>query len=345
MDGPDALELATAYRGDIAEARYRGHVAVVAADGTVLGAIGDPATVTALRSCVKPLQALPFVRDAVDELGVTPDEIAVACASHNGEDIHVRAVATLLARAGLNEGALACGPQPPMGPTAARELIAAGLPARPIHNNCSGKHAGMLAACVVAGWTTEGYQRIDHPMQRSVAAAMDEYLGHHLSRAPVAVDGCGLPTYGVPLSALARGFAAAQTDAAFRRCQEAMAAHPMMVAGTGRFDTALLEDFGTAVTAKIGGAAVWVACARPAGPGVAVKLEGGVDSAVAPIALATLRSLGLLPDRVTPGLAAYARPVLRNWAGEPVGEIRVEKAAFAQLRSGGSSGGIPPTVL
>jgi len=324
--------LATVYRGDVPEARYRGHVAVVAADGTVLASIGDPHVLTTLRSCVKPLQALPFLRDAADRLGATSEEIAVACASHGGEPIHVRTVSRLLRRAHLDEGALACGPQPPINQAAADDLVAAGLPPRPIHNNCSGKHAAMLAACVVRGWPTEGYERVAHPLQAAVAEAMGAFVGD-LHTAPRAVDGCGLPTYGMPLSALAGGFAGAQSDRAFRRCQEAMAGHPMLVGGTGRFDTALLEAYGDVVTAKIGGAAVWVATVRPSGPGIAIKIEAGVDTAVAPVALAALQRLGAIPDPPPASLEAHAHPPLRNWAGDVVGETRVNASELDALAS------------
>lgn len=319
--------MATTWRGNAPEARIRAHVAVVDAAGRLLHSVGNPDAVTTMRSCVKPLQALPFLRLAADQLRVEDDEVAVACASHWGEPIHERTVRKLLARTGLGEDALACGPQLPLDPQAAGVRLAAGLPPRRIDNTCSGKHAAMLATCVVEGWPTDGYQHRDHPLQSAVAGAMGEYLGVDLDSAPSGVDGCSLPTFGVPLRAIAHAFAAAQRDPSFRRAQEAMATRPLLVSGTGRFDTVLLAAAGARLTAKIGGAAVWAACIRPEGPGIAIKLEAGLDGAIPPVALAVLGHLGL-NSQLREGLAAYERPLVRNWAGEVVGETRVEEAAF-----------------
>lgn len=323
--------LATIWRGEVLEASIRGHVAAVDPTGTVLGAAGDPQVVVTLRSCVKPLQALPFVRGAAQRIGAGDDHIAIACASHQGEEDHVTTVRSLLALAGVSEEALACGPQLPFDEAATRRLLAAGQQPQRIHNNCSGKHAAMLATCAVAGWEPAGYTDPGHPCQRAVTAAMSAPLGMGLASAPWGVDGCGLPTYGVPLAALARSFAAAQADPAFRICQDAMAAHPHLVAGTGRFDTALLAEAGDRLTAKIGGAAVWVAALRPDGPAVAVKLEAGAADAIPPVALAVLERMGAFPDGIPATLEPFARPVLHNWEGAAVGETRVAAEALAAL--------------
>ena len=160
--------LATVWRGEVVEARIRGHVAVGAASGAVITAVGDPLSATTLRSCVKPLQALPFVRLAADKLGATEAEIAIACASHQGEDEHLAVVRGLLARAGVPEDALRCGPQLPSDEPTARRLLAGGGVPRPIHNNCSGKHAAMLATCAVMGWPLDGYMDRDSALQRHV---------------------------------------------------------------------------------------------------------------------------------------------------------------------------------
>ena len=169
--------LASVWRGPICEARIRGHVAVVDAGGDLLTALGDPGVLTTLRSTVKPIQALPFVRRAVDELGAGSAEIAIACASHNGEPRHVEVVRRLLGTAGVDEDALACGPQPPMEPETGRQLNLAARQPQRVHNNCSGKHAAMLATCAVAGWPQQGYQHPGHPCQQAVAAELGEALG------------------------------------------------------------------------------------------------------------------------------------------------------------------------
>jgi L-asparaginase II len=316
--------LATVYRGEVVEARVRGHVAVADAAGKVLAAIGDAGTETTLRSCVKPIHALPFVRLAADRLGASGADIAIACASHQGEDEHVAAVRSLLDKAGVPETALGCGPQLPSDEKTARRLLASGGSPKPIHNNCSGKHAAMLAACAVMGWPLEGYMEPDHPCQRAVTGALEEMLAIDLSSAPRGIDGCGLTTFGTPLSAIARGFAAGSSDAAFTRCQDAMAADPFLVGGTGRFDTALLEVAGSSLTAKIGGAAVWAAVLRPDGPGIAIKLEAGAGEALPVVAVAVLQRLKALDAELPDLLRPFARLRVRNWSGADIGEMRAE---------------------
>ena len=314
--------LALSTRGDVIETVQRGHLVVVGGDGAVRAAAGDPEVVTTLRSCAKPLQALPFVELAFDRLGATAAELALACASHNGEDEHIAVARSLLARAGVGEEELACGPQMPTDEASARRLLSGGGRPLPVHNNCSGKHAAMLATCAVAGWPRPGYLERDHPLQRAVTAALSACVGVDLDAARWGIDGCGLPTFGVPLRELARGFAWAQAaHPLFRRCQDAMAAHPFLVAGTGRFDTALLAACGDRVTAKIGGAGVWVAVVRPAGPAVAIKLEAGSGEAMPPVAIAALQRLGALPEPLPAVLAPFAAPPLRNWAGTLIGRI------------------------
>ena len=323
--------LASIWRGSVREAAIRGHVAVVDGGGRLVASVGDPGVVTTLRSCVKPIQALSFVRDAMAAVGATDAELALACASHNGEPEHVTTARGLLARAGVSESALACGPQLPFDEASAHRLLAAGEEPRPIHNNCSGKHAAMLASCAVAGWPLDGYIGREHPCQLAVTAALSAFLDVDLGAAPSGVDGCGLPTFGVPLHALARAFASASQDAGFRRCQDAMAAHPHLVAGTGRFDTALLAAAGTSLTAKIGGAALWAAVVRGGGPAVALKLEAGAGEAIPPVACAVLRRLGAFPDPAPFDLARHEEPPVRNWAGAEVGRIRVEQDAYETL--------------
>jgi L-asparaginase II len=323
--------LATVWRGDVPEARIRGHVAVVDAGGYVQSSVGDPQSVTTLRSCVKPLQALPFVRLAADRLGASEAEVAIACASHQGEDEHLATVRGLLVKAGVPESALACGPQLPSDEATARRLIASGGTPLPIHNNCSGKHAAMLATCAVMGWPLHGYIDPAHPCQQAVTAALSEAFDIDLTSAPSGIDGCGLTTYGTPLAAIAQSFAVASADHSFQRCQDAMAAYPHLVAGTGRFDTALLGAVGARLTAKIGGAAVWAAVIRPRGRGIAIKLESGSFESIPVVATAVLQRLGVLDSELPDALKPYARLPLRNWAGTTVGETAPEPDALLSL--------------
>jgi L-asparaginase II len=334
VPAPPPAHLATTRRGAGLEAVVRGHVAVVDADGRLLGAAGDAEAPTTLRSCVKPLQALPFVRRAVAAIGAGDADIAVACASHQGEPVHVAAVRALLARAGLDEDALSCGAQLPADEPSARHLLASGGKPERIHNNCSGKHAAMLAACRASGYSLAGYAAYDHPLQAEIRGLMSGFAGTDLGDRSHGIDGCGLPTHELPLRAIARMFAAAATDPDVRRCQAAMAAHPYLVAGRGRFDTAVLEAAGEAVTVKVGGAAVWVALLRPAGPALAIKLEAGDATALPAVALAALRSLGWV-DRATlagPLLTPFVSVALRNWEGLEVGSTTAEPGWTEALR-------------
>jgi L-asparaginase II len=166
-------------------------VAVVDAQGHLGASIGEPQAMTTLRSCVKPLQALPFVRLAADRLGADEAEVAIACSSHQGEDVHVATARGLLAKASVPESALGCGPQLPSDERTARRLLASGGTPQPIHNNCSGKHAAMLATCAVMGWPLDGYLDPSHPCQKAVTAAMSEAFDLDLASAPSGIDGCG----------------------------------------------------------------------------------------------------------------------------------------------------------
>jgi L-asparaginase II len=325
--------LATAWRGSAVEVLARGHVVVADAAGAVLASVGDPATLTTLRSCVKPLQARPFVELAAADLGVTDDELAVACASHSAEPEHVETVRRLLARAGLEESQLLCGPQLPTQPGDARQALLEGGP-RPIDNNCSGKHAAMLATCVVQGWPVSGYTAPDHACQQSVSAALGEALQLDMAQQPWGVDGCGLPTFAVPLGSLAAGFARSRGRRAFERCRAAMHRAPHLVAGSGRFDTALLDLPGQPVTGKSGAAGVWAGVSA-GGLGIAVKLEAGVADALPAVVVAALRALQIIDGSA---LERFAAPPVRNWAGEVVGAVRAEPDAFAPLAAlvGGS---------
>jgi L-asparaginase II len=317
--------LAEVWRGEVLEVTVRGHVAVVDESGRLLASAGDPDALTPVRSTVKPLQAQPLVSGgALERLGLDDRAVAVACASHSGEPVHVDAVRRVLAAARLDESALSCGAHWPFDESAARALVAAGAVPGAVHNNCSGKHAGMLAACVVAGWPVAGYAAFDHPLQVHIRALLSRLSGVDVGAAPWGVDGCGLPTHGLPLRALATAFAAAAAgEPGFARCQAAMAAHPVLVGGTGRFDTALLAAAGGSVTGKSGGAACWAGVGRGGGPAVAVKLEAGALGQMPPVALAALVGAGLLPADLPGPLRAHAAPPLTNWAGAVVGETRV----------------------
>jgi L-asparaginase II len=325
-----APELVEAWRGTMVESRHRGSFAVVDADGRVIEARGDVERPVYPRSAIKPLQALPLVETgAADALNVAGEELALACASHGGEPRHVAAVAGWLARLGLSERDLECGAHPPSHPPSARALYAERKEPTALHNNCSGKHTGMLATCVHLRERTRGYIAIDHPAQQRVIRALSEMCGVELANAPRGIDGCGLPQLAIPLTALARAFARfAAPDhlpptrgAACRRIADAILAHPFMLAGSGRFCTQAIEAARGKALVKTGAEGVFVAALPAKGLGIALKIDDGAGRA-AEVAMAALliRYAGL--DEVeTRAFQSFSRPTISNVAGLPVGKL------------------------
>lgn len=282
--------LAEATRGGHLESVHRGAIAVLDADGGVLLSIGDIDRPVFARSAVKVLQALPLVASgAADQLGLNDAELAVACASHNGEALHVETVAGLLEKAGLDASALECGTHWPYLDSAARTLAADGQMPNALHNNCSGKHAGFLClACGLHGSTglrgfSRGYVRAEHPVMREVTAALQAVTGFDLARAPAGIDGCSIPAFAIPLRHLAHGFARIGSGSglhsdharAATRLRQAVAAAPFMVGGTDRFDTQVMEALGERVFCKVGAEGVYCAAFPERGLGVAIKIDDG----------------------------------------------------------------------
>ena len=281
MTNPVVVE---ATRGDRIESAHRGAGAVVDADGRIVMVFGDVERAVYPRSAVKALQALPLVESgAADRLGLSDKEIALACASHSGGDDHVATARAMLAKAGRDERVLECGVHWPLGEAEARALARSGGTPNALHNNCSGKHAGFVCLSCAMSVEPKGYVAPDHPVQREVAAAIAAATGARLSEEMRGVDGCAIPTYAVPLIALALGFARFGTGAglspgrgrAAARIRAAVAAHPLTVAGKGRFDTEVMTLLGACVFTK-GGAEGMVCAALPeAGLGLAVKADDG----------------------------------------------------------------------
>ena len=264
MANPVVVE---ATRGERIESSHRGAGAVVDADGRAVMAFGDVERAVYPRSAVKALQALPLIESgAADRLGLSDEEIALACASHSGSDDHVATARAMLAKAGRDEGALECGVHWPLGEAEARALARSGRTPNALHNNCSGKHAGFICLSCAMGVEPKGYVAPDHAVQREVAAAIAATTGARLSEAMRGVDGCAIPAYAVPLIALARGFARLGTGEglsparrkAAARIRSAIAAYPSTVAGKGRFDTEVMSLLGAAVFTKGGAEGVFL---------------------------------------------------------------------------------------
>lgn len=315
-------------RGSVIESRHRVHIAVVAGHGRLRAKSGEPALLTYARSAIKPIQALPLVEDGVaDRFAFGEAELALCCASHNGEARHVETARAMLRTIGTDEEALACGAHVPMGSIAARALANTGRQPGRIHNNCSGKHAGMLALARYYGWPLAGYHLPEHPVQQRMLAEIARWSGVTAEDIPVAVDGCGVSTFALTLERLAAAFAALAAAArrgteAPARIVQAMTRRPEYVAGTERLCTDLMRVARGRIFAKVGAEGVYLAGIPGAELAVAVKVEDGATRASEPALLATLKMLGLLSDDEMELLEKYAEPDVVNTRNERVGTIR-----------------------
>ncbi len=312
-------------RGGVVESRHLVNVAVCDESGEVVACAGDPRGMTYYRSAAKPFQALPLVEEGVVErLGLSAAELALCCASHEGEPEHVAAARSILAKAGVGEDLLACGPHPPFSVTAARAMAHAGEEPRRIHNNCSGKHAGMLALAVVMGWDPAGYHRADHPVQRRMRSEIRRWSGVPDDAIASGVDGCGVVCFAVPLHRMAASFArfGASPESGPRAVVSAMTAHPFMVGGSGRACTDVMRVSEGRAFVKLGAEGVYGGGLPARGLGFAIKVADGGRRAVEVALVRTLEELGVLGASDLAALAAHARPELRNTRDEVVGEVR-----------------------
>lgn len=314
-------------RGPLVESRHVVHAAVVDEHGRMVAFAGTPDTVAHWRSCAKPFQVHPFVADGTwTTLGWDDRRLALACASHGGEPEHVALASAMLASVGLAEDDLACGPHVPLATRGAELLAAAGGTPTRLHNNCSGKHAAMLAAATVQGWPTAGYDAPAHPLQRRIHASLPHFTGLRTDEIPMAVDGCGVPVFVLPVRAMATAWARlagdARHDPAAERILGAMTTHPFLVGGTERFDTVLMEATGGNVVAKVGAEGVHSLCIRDRALGLAIKVADGAPRAQYPAVLRLLQLLHALPDPLPAALQAILVTPVRDTRGAVVGEIR-----------------------
>lgn len=318
-------------RGGIAESWHRADVAVVRESGQWLAWWDNPERISFFRSAAKPLQATAALTVGVAErFGLEEREIAVMCASHSGAAMHLQAVRSLLSKIGLSEEALQCGVHAPSDAETARELQRQGQSPQPIHNNCSGKHAGMLAAALGLGADVASYPALEHPVQQRNWQAVAALT--HLPREEIVIgiDGCGVPTFAVPVWRAAWAFAhLARPEGAPREyrpglaaASAAMRAHPALVSSTGEFTARLMEAAEGAVVAKGGAEGMFCLGLVGAGIGVAVRVHDGSARALPPLVLEVLAQLELVEAAVLEKLAPFRRPAVTNARGETVGEIR-----------------------
>jgi L-asparaginase II len=337
-----SVPLVEVWRGPIVESRHRGHLVAVDGAGQIIAALGSPETVTYVRSSGKPFQTIPLiVSGAADHFGFSDQEIAIACGSHSGEPVHVATVQSMLRKAGVDQSALRCGVHEPFSTDVARELARNGQPPSVLQNNCSGKHAGMLALARHVGAPTESYDDWRNPVQQAIAKTVSEFSDTPVDAMAIGVDGCGVPVFGVPVRAMALMYARLvappdhfdiQTRDACQRITSAMIKFPEMIGGTkDRLDTELIKAGGGRLISKIGAEGVYTIGVLPGrdwpgGLGLALKIEDGDDHRARPPAvIEALRQLGVLSENDLNALGAYAPTPITNRRAERVGEAR---AAF-----------------
>jgi L-asparaginase II len=329
MANPVLVEIT---RGDLVESVHRGSVAIADAKGNIRFALGDLKTPIYPRSSLKPIQALPLLESgAAEAFGLSDAEIALACASHSGEPMHITRVASWLARVGCVEQDLACGVHPSRYEPVAEDMIRRGETPTRIHNNCSGKHSGFLSVARHWDIATHGYEKHDHPVQRAIAKALAELTGIE-SEFPWGIDGCAAPNFAVPLDAQARAFASfaspdalpAERAGACRRIVRAMMAHPELVSGTGRSCAILMRSANGRAAVKIGAEGFYAGMLPELGLGIVLKIDDGTSRAAETAMAAILDKLGVLGDD------KEAREILRapiiNTRNEITGERRVAPA-------------------
>ena len=329
MESAQHAALVEVTRGEHVESVHAGSVAVVDAEGRLMYAAGDPHCSTFTRSAIKPFQAMPFIAAGdAGRIGLTAREIALLCASHSGEPMHVDAVQAILAKGGNSESDLQCGCHVPLGYTADAPAPA-GASFSQLHHNCSGKHAGFLAYCRLHDLPVASYVDPAHPLQQAVRTSVARHAGMQEAELVTGIDGCSAPNFAMPLSRLALSFArlaqGAGDDvhgAAAATLRDAMMAHPELVSGTGRGDLAFMRTAPGDWVAKVGAEGVQAIGIRSAGIGIAIKVADGNTRAVCTAAVAVLEQLGLLKDAHLTPLAPWVRPQLHNHAGSRTGEVR-----------------------
>jgi L-asparaginase II len=327
-------------RSDLVDEIHRGDLAIVSADGELRFAVGDPRHKVAFwRSSAKPFQALPLIASgAAERLGLASEDVALTAASHGGEPVHVDRIASLLGRTGHRIEDLECGAHAPLDAEAAHDLERRGESPTALHNNCSGKHAGLLALADALGAPFAGYRLPGHPVQGAILESVQRFTGLERRQIAIGLDGCGVPCFGISIYRMALAFARLmapreEIPEAYRDAagvvREAMMQHPYLVAGRKRIDTDLMAQLPGAILSK-GGAGGVQCIGLPGGIGLALKIEDGAASASAGApagvaALEALRQLDLLDAASWAALQEHARPAIRSVAGEHAGDAR---AAF-----------------
>ena len=356
MPLPQHVPLVEITRGTIVESIHYGSLVVCDPGGRVVASAGDPDALVFLRSSSKPFQVLPLVElGGMERFGLTEQELAVMCASHNGTDDHVRVVSGIQQKLGVNKNDLLCGTHTPGDPATAERMLLNGEPSTPLRHNCSGKHTGMLAQCLLQGFPTGDYINPSHPVQQRIIQTFSEMCGVPVREIVLGTDGCSAPVFAIPLRAAAHAFARLADPSALpeprrsalKRIFAAMTAHPDMVAGPGAFDTELMAAGGGRILTKGGAEGYQAAAVLPGtcsadspGYGITLKIadgdlaqrdrsvpvahiaHDGGGRARSTVMVELLRQLGALKAEQLESLSDYLPRPVYNWRHIEVGEIR-----------------------
>jgi L-asparaginase II len=316
--------LAEVTRGASVESIHRGAYAIVDAQAKLVASAGDISKAIFPRSAVKAFQCVPVIESgAADHFALNAEEIALCCSSHNGEAEHLRVAASILQKSGISEDAYECGVQWPERLQDKLALAKADAEPRAMHNNCSGKHAGMLTFARHMGFPLQGYVQLQHPVQQTIAKVIDHYCDVKTAAAPMGIDGCSVPTWAMPLENMARGFASllAGENRIGQRIAAAVRAHPFMVAGTGRFDTKLMQAV-PRVFIKVGAEGVFCGAVPHAGLGFALKIDDGAFRGAEVAIAKMLAQLPCWSESEKQSLLSFTHASLQNWRKLEVGESR-----------------------
>lgn len=333
MSNPEIIAEVT--RGGITESKHRLSAVIIRSNGEIVESWGDITTPVYPRSAIKALQALAFVeRGGAETFGFSEQELALCCASHNGEPEHVNAAQSMLDKISKSESDYECGLQWPMRVEAGYELAHAHSKPDQRHNNCSGKHAGMLGLAAILGVDAQGYIKPEHPVQQTIVQTMSEICDIDMTTAPASPDGCSAPTWAIPLRNLALGFArfgdpenlSLQRAQACRKLYQACVTNPFMVAGTKRYCSGMMELLGKRVFLKVGAEGVYVAAIPELKLAIALKCEDGASRSAEVVMTALLEHLGVTQDIEESKLAPFRAPEIRNWNGLLTGHVRCELA-------------------
>ncbi len=325
--------LAHVYRGETVESIHRGHIFVIDGDGNTVASVGDPSTVTYFRSAAKPFQAIPLITSgAADKFRFTEDEIAMTIASHSGEKMHVERVAAMLSKVGLAEADPRCGSHAPFYSKEAERMLREGETPTQLHNNCSGKHTGMLALAKHISADIASYESFENRVQKRLLRCVSDFTGVPESNIAIGFDGCAAPNFALPVAAMAKSFANlvfprsfhSSIRSAAERVTRAMMTYPELIGGTERLDTMIMKAASGRVVSKVGADGVWLCGVLPSqqypvGLGIALKVEDGDDQRGRPvIAVEILRRLGVLAET---DLRELSPMPVKNRRGDVVGAV------------------------